>query len=158
MTLVTADWYGFYTFKNSEREDVFQDIVDTNFVEHVYPHVHRIIFPTEDVDLTDLMYTLVATNPTWYTKNALHHRLWLLGIAHFIYKVRGQLEFSDVNKKYFYWDKITVITQEVDRIISANIAKDFLAKVCGCALLGVCVYKYTSYLIGNITDLLLRLS
>jgi hypothetical protein len=157
MTLVTTDWYGFYTFKNSERKAVFQDIVVTNFAEHVYPHVYKIIFPTEDVDLTDIMYTLVATNPTWYTKNTLHNRLWILGIAHFIYKVRGQLEFSDVNKKHFYWDKISVITQEVDRIITGNIAKDFLAKVCGCALLGVCLYKYTSSLMRNITDLLTRL-
>jgi hypothetical protein len=157
MTLETADWYGFYTFKNSERKEVFQDIVGTNFAEHVYPHVYKIIFPSEDVDLTDIMYTLVATNPTWYTKNTLHHRLWILGIAHFVCKVRGRLEFSDVNKKYFYCNKISVITQEVDRIITGNIAKDFLAKFCGCALLGVCVYKYTSFLMRNITDLLLRL-
>jgi hypothetical protein len=71
--------------------------------------------------------------------------------------VRGRLEFSDVNKKYFYWDKISVITQEVDRVITGNIAKDILAKVCGCALLGVCLYKYTSSLMRNITDLLTRL-
>jgi hypothetical protein len=158
MTLVTADWYGFHTFKNNEREALFQDIVDNNFAEHVYPHVYKIIFPTEDIDLTDLMYTLVATNPTWYTKNVLNHRLWILSIARLVCKVRGGLKFSDVNKKHFYLDKITVITREVDRVITSNIAKDVLAKVCGCALLGVCLYKYTSSLARNITDLLTHLT
>ena len=157
MSKVTAKWYGFYTFKNKERKALFCSIVENNFAEHVYPHVHKIIFPTKDADLTDVMYDLLANNPTWYTKNVLHHRLWVLSIARFIYKVCGELAFSDLNKKYFYLNKITDIARDVDWIITSNIAKDFLAKICGCALLGVCVYKYTVPLMGHITTLLTHL-
>jgi hypothetical protein len=131
MTLVTADWYGFYTFKNNERETLFQDIVENNFAEHVYPHVHKVIFPTENTDLTDIMYELLVNNPTWYMKNVVHHRLWILSIARFICQVRGGLKFSDVNKKHFYLDKITVITQEVDRVITGKLQNNFLLKFVG---------------------------
>ena len=158
MTLLTTKWYGFHIFKNDERETLFQDIVDNNFAEHVYPHVYKVIFPTEDTDLTDIMYELVANNPTWHMKNVVHHRLWIISIARFICQVRGGLKFSDVNKKHFYLDKITVITQEVDQVIMGNIPKQVLAKVCGCALLGVCLYKYTFPLVINITDLLTYLT
>jgi hypothetical protein len=157
MSRVTTKWHGFYTFRNKEREALFCDIVENNFAEHVYLHVYKIMFPTENTDLTDLMYELLANNPTWYTKNVIHHRLWILSIARFIYKVHGGLKFSSLNKKYFYLNKITVIAQEVDRVITSNIAKDFLAKICGCALLGVCVYKYTVPLMENITTLLMDL-
>jgi hypothetical protein len=157
MTLLTTSWYGFHTFKNNERETLFEDIVDNILAEHVYPHVHRILFPTEDNDLTDVMYKLLVNNCDWHMKNIVHHRLWILSIARFICRVRGGLEFSDVNKKYFYLDKITVITQEVEQVIMGNIAKQFLAKVCGCALLGVCLYKYMPPLVGNITNLLVHL-
>jgi hypothetical protein len=155
--VVTDKWYGFYTFKNKERARSFHILVEDNFAEHVYPHVHKIIFPTENADLTDVMYELLANNPTWYAKNVIHHRLWILSIARFIYKVHGGLTFSTLDKKYFYLNKITVITQEVDQIITSNIAKEFLGKVCGCALLGVCVYKYMVPLMINITNLLTHL-
>ena len=153
----TEKWYGFYTFKNSERAELFRDLVEDNFVEHVYPHVHKIMFPTENTDLTDIMYELLAHNPNWYAKNDIHHRLWILGIARFIYKVYGGLAFSTLDKKYFYLNKITVITQEVNQIITSNIAKNFLGKICGCALLGVCVYKYMVPLTTNLTNLLTHL-
>ena len=155
--VVTNKWYGFYTFKNKERARSFHALVEDNFAEHVYPHVHKIIFPTENADLTDVMYALLANNPTWYTKNVIHHRLWILSIARFIYKVHGGLTFSSLDKKYFYLNKITVITQEVDQIITSNIAKEFIGKVCGCALLGVCMYKYMVPLTINITNLLTHL-
>jgi hypothetical protein len=155
MSLLTTSWYGFHTFKNNEREMLFEDMVDNNLAEHVYPHIHNILFPTEDNDLTDIMYELVDS--TWHMKNAVHHRLWILSTARLVCRVCGGLNFSDVNKKYFYLDKITVITREVEQVIVGNIAKRFLAKVCGCALLGVCLYKYTSPLVGNITDSLLHL-
>jgi hypothetical protein len=155
--VVTNKWYGFYTFKNKERARSFHALVEDNFAEHVYPHVHKIIFPTENADLTDVMYALLANNPTWYTKNVIHHRLWILSIARFIYKVHGGLTFSSLDKKNFYLNKITVITQEVDQIITSNIAKEFIGKVCGCALLGVCMYKYMVPLTINITNLLTHL-
>ena len=151
--VVTNKWYGFYTFKNKERARSFHALVEDNFAEHVYPHVHKIIFPSENADLTDVMYALLANNPTWYTKNVIHHRLWILSIARFIYKVHGGLTFSSLDKKYFYLNKITVITQEVDQIITSIIAKEFIGKVCGCALLGVCMYKYMVPLTINITNL-----
>jgi hypothetical protein len=113
MSIVTTKWYGFHTFKNKERETLFCDLIENNFAEHVYPHVYKIMFPTENTDLTDLMYELLANNPTWHTKNVIHHRLWILSIARFVYKVHGELKFSDLNKKYFYLNKITVIAQEV---------------------------------------------
>jgi hypothetical protein len=153
--VVTDKWYGFYTFKNKERKKSFCTLVEDNFAEHVYPHVYKIICPTND--LTDVMYELLANNPTWYAKNVIHHRLWILSIARFIYKVNGGLTFSTLDKKYFYVNKITAITQEVDQIITSNIAKEFLGKVCGCALLGVCVYKYMVPLTKNITNLITHL-
>ena len=155
--VVTEKWYGLYTFKNNERAELFCNLVEDNFAEHVYPHVHKIMFPTENTDLTDIMYELLAHNPTWYAKNDIHHRLWILSIARFIYKVYGGLTFSTLDKKYFYLNKITVITQEVNQIITSNIAKNFLGKVCGCALLGVCVYKYMVPLTTNLTTLLTHL-
>jgi hypothetical protein len=57
--VVTNKWYGFYTFKNKERARSFHALVEDNFAEHVYPHVHKIIFPSENADLTDVMYALL---------------------------------------------------------------------------------------------------
>jgi hypothetical protein len=151
--LVTTHWCGFHKFTTEESKIIFEDTVNKYVAERVYPHVHKIIFPTPNADLTDIMYHTLDVD--WCAKS-IHHRLWVLAIARLICKVHGGggLIFSDLHKKYFYLDKITTITQEVDWDIRTSIAKQFLAKSAGYAMLGVCVYKYATPLLVSILDLL----
>lgn len=133
--------------KSEEIREIFENKIDQYITERIYPNTHQYICEPMDRDLTDVMYHLVE--PDWCLKS-IHNRLWVLAIGCLICKLRGRLEFSDRDKKYFYLDKITNIAREVDWDICSHIAKDFLIRCAGwCAgyiTLSCCVYKYAGSL------------
>jgi hypothetical protein len=54
--------------------------------------------------------------------------VWILSIGYSLFKKYGVLTFSTLNKKYFYLDKINIITRAVINELRANIARDALIK------------------------------
>jgi hypothetical protein len=146
----TDKWYGFHTFKNETIRETFENKIDEYIKEKIYPQVHRYIFEPDNRDLTSVMYYFVQAND-WCLKS-MHTRLWTLAVGYLICKLQGCLEFSDMNKKYFYLDKITSIAQEVEWAIRSHIAKDFLIRCAGYMTMTYCIYKCAESLAEIIFD------
>jgi hypothetical protein len=84
------------------------------------------------------MYVLVSDDG--YFTN-LKRRVWILSIGYSLFKKYGVLTFLTLNKKYFYLDKINIITRAVINELRANIARDALIKTSLFIGFAVCCYK-----------------
>jgi hypothetical protein len=74
------------------------------------------------------MYLLTIDDT--YLKKSINHRLFIVAVGYWLYKVYGRIDFTGVNKKFFFLNKITEITQELVNEIRAFVAKDVLIQ-CG---------------------------
>jgi hypothetical protein len=97
----TEHWHGYYTFyHNTVLYKEFLSRVD-HMVGFFSTDIYKLLNEAKAKSgLVDLMYLLTIDDT--YLKKSINHCLFVVAVGYWLYKAYGRIEFTEVNKKFFF--------------------------------------------------------